>query len=277
MPDWSNPCGVAYKWYDDGRFEVEGLGFPDYPQGRSEEARLTKIWQKWGWYISEASRASQIPASWIISVLYSESGGKTNSRSACTAKLCPALWKQGQCADQGGPNQFCAGGLMGFTQMAAKMYGHTVDWYFTDDETEGQQILDGADLLVRKILHYNGEVLSGIKNYNGGKPCSDTGLATGPGILNMYGQGDYVEKIVRLSNTFSRLPLSEPVKPPPGPKPVKPDQPFPPVVKPGASVATGASILLGVGATFAVVAYWGDITDWYRRHGSIRTRKERLA
>ena len=263
-PDWSNPCGVSYRWYDDGRFEVAGLGFPDHPQGGKQEGLLKRIWQDWGWYIVEASKASKIPASWIIAILSAESGGKRNSRSPCTASLCPALWKQGLCASQGGPNNFCAGGLMGFTQQAAKMYGHTVDWYFTDDESEGAQVFDGADLLVRKIATFKGEVLSGFKNYNGGKPCSDTGWAKGPGILNMYGQGDYIEKIVRMANTFSRMSWPDPVKHD-IPEPVTPKPPVPLLVGPSAPVVTSVAVLLAVGGVFATTYYWNDIGRWIEK------------
>lgn len=262
MAEWSNPCGVAYRWLDDGRFEVAGLGFPSYPIDGAEAALITKVWYEWSPYLVKGSQQSQIPVAWIIAVLCAESGGRLNSRSACTQKLCPALWKKGLCEQQGGPNKFCAGGLMGFTQQAAAMYGRDVDWYFTNHDTEGQQIIDGADLIVRKIAAFKGEVLSGLKNYNGGKPCADTGLAPGPGILNMWGQGGYVEKIVRLSNTFVELVLGEPSKHPPDPGKEEP---------PSLSIVDtprvkGIATLLVLGAVFAVAYRWESVSSaWLNR------------
>lgn len=96
---------------------------------------------------------------------------------------------------------------MGFIASTAKMYGRTLDWYVASEENEGQMVIDAADLIVKNIARFKGDVLAGLKAYNGGSPCKDTGLATGPGIMNMYGQGNYVEKLVRLSNTFARMGL----------------------------------------------------------------------
>lgn len=258
MSDWSNPCGVAYRWYEDGSFEVEGLDFPSYAEDSAEEKLLQRVWSDWGAYVVEGAKLAAVPQAWVIAVLCAESGGRRQSRSACTAKLCPALWNKGLCADQGGPNQFCAGGLMGFTQGAAKLYGRTVDWYFADDTTEGQQVIDGADFLRRKIVAAGNEVLAGVKAYNGGKPCADTGMAPGPGIVNMYGQGGYVEKIIRLANTFVRMQLPQP-KAPPGPEPVRDDD-VPLVASSGRPAIQGVAVLLALGAAFALAYRWDETT-----------------
>lgn len=207
--NWMTPCGVAYRWSSDGRFEVEGLGFPDYAVGSFQEKILANNWDKWGAYVKKGAQASSIPASWLMAVMYTESGGKTHSAAACN-ELCSSVWSKGGCASQGGSATVCAGGLMGFIPQTAATYGRTIDWYVASEANEGQQIIDAADVIVKNIARFKGDVLAGLKAYNGGSPCRDTGASTGPGIMNMYGQGNYVEKIVRLSNTFARMQLADP-------------------------------------------------------------------
>ena len=208
MPsDWTSPCGVAYRSYEDGRFEVQDQGFPAYDLNGGVAGEIRKLWAKWGPYLQQGATKSNVPAAWLVGILYAESGGKTGSTAACSAALCPAIWKAGGCASQGGSNSVCAGGLMGFIASTAQMYGRTIDWYMQDDDHEGQMIVDAADLLVQKIRAAKGCVLCAIKSYNGGSACKDTGLAKGPGIVGMYGQADYVEKILRVANTFVALQL----------------------------------------------------------------------
>jgi hypothetical protein len=206
--DWQNPCGVAYRSYDDGRFEVQGVGFPSYAPDGAQAKQLATMWDKWGKYAEQGSRQSGVPAAWLMAIMYAESGGKTGSFAPCTEKLCPALFRSGGCASQGGPHAVCAGGLMGFISSTAAMYGKSLEYYTQDDAHEGEMVVDAADLIKKKIAAAGGCVLCGFKGYNGGSPCKDTGLATGPGIVGMYGQGNYVEKIVKLCNTFVAMNLA---------------------------------------------------------------------
>ena len=205
MPsDWISPCGIPYRVFPDGRIEVQGMGFPSYEGSAQVASQISAIWNKWGAYVVKGAQQSGLPQAWVLALIYIESGGKTGSTAPCTEKLCPALWKTGGCAS----TNVCAGGLVGFIASTAKMYGHDLSWYFIDGAHEGQMVVDGADLLKQKIAAKGGDVLAGVKSYNGGRTCSDTGLATGPGLVGMYGQGDYVSKFIKVANSFVALGLA---------------------------------------------------------------------
>jgi len=185
MPsDWLNPCGVAYRTWEDGRIEVQGLGFPAWDASSQHVPQLQTLWDRWGAAIQKAADVNQMPAAWLVAIMQIESGGN------------PTV-----CSEVG------ACGLMQFMPSACHIYGHECSFYNDNPE---QQIIDAGNLLLKKAAGYGGCILSGVKGYNGGSPCTDTGTTNGPGILNMYGQGDYVANFVRAANTFVALGLQPP-------------------------------------------------------------------
>ena len=186
MPsDWFNPCGVPYRTWEDGRIEVQGLGFPAWDVAGVRGDQLRTLWGRWGAAIQNAADINQIPAAWLVGIMQIESGG--NPTVCSEANAC---------------------GLMQFIPMTCRMYGHP-DCSFYNDNPE-QQIIDAGNLIKKNAAGHGGCLLSGVKAYNGGSPCTDTGMAASPGILGMYGQNDYVANFVRASNTFVALGLAPP-------------------------------------------------------------------
>lgn len=184
MPtDWMSPCGVGYRQWEDGRFEVEGHGFPVWEAPIYQE-QIAKMWQRWGSAIEASAMKNQIPASWIVGLMYIESKGEPyvcSSAGAC--------------------------GLMQFMPGTCRMYGHECSWY---NDNLGQQIIDAGHLLsVVKLKERGGScILCAVKAYNGGSNCGITEkYGAGPGILNMWGENNYVEKFVRTANTFVAMNL----------------------------------------------------------------------
>lgn len=176
MPtDWRSPCGVPYRLHEDGRIEVQNYGFPAW-QDAVRHDQIAKLWQRWGADIERAAIANGIPAAWLVGIMYIETGGN------------PTL-----CSSAG------ACGLMQFMPFTCKMFRPDCSHYnaFPQD-----QILDAGKLINQLRAAKGGCLLSAVKGYNGGSPCSDTGMTNGPGILNMYGQHDYVANFVRAANTF---------------------------------------------------------------------------
>jgi len=184
---WTSPCGVAYRWFKDGRFEIDGAGFPQWDVAGGHGKQLVKLWADWGVPIQAAADKHGIPASWLVAIMKIETGGKPyvcSSAGAC--------------------------GLMQFMPIACKMYGHSDCSYYNTHLDE--QIMDAADLLVVKKagIESKGCILSGVKRYNGGSPCGQSkGInVTTPGLLNMWGENNYVEGFVRAANTFVALGLA---------------------------------------------------------------------
>lgn len=199
--DWYNACGVApYRFHDDGRIEVQGAGFPDWSYDSAQAEQISAQWQRWGPAITDASKTVGIPAAWINAIMYIESKGNPDAAARCEPVYCPALWNRNLCADQGGPYQFCAGGLMAFTEPTAKTYGKSIDYYMQHPE---EQIVDGADLLAKNTAAHGGDACAGAKVYNGGSVCG------GGGLIGMGGQNNYVEGFIRAANTTKALGLAE--------------------------------------------------------------------
>jgi hypothetical protein len=212
MPsDWYNPCGVPYRLYEDGRVEVQGAGFPAHTQ-QAVLAIIQRIWTEYGATITTVARKWGISPAWLVGIIYIESEGKARSSAECEPTYCPAIWKTGGCAAQGGPNKYCAGGLMAFTAGTASIFGHTIEWYMDHPH---EMIHDAAHLIAAGgpggniykggIRGRGGDVLSVVKMYNGGSVCGGGGL-TGHG-----GQADYVSKFLKTCNAFVALGLAPPV------------------------------------------------------------------
>jgi hypothetical protein len=207
-------CGIPYAVYDDGRVSVRD-NFPNFTN-ESIRKRIEKIWNDYGSTIILVSNKYKIPYSWLVGIIYIESGGNPNVKSPCNESLCPALWKKGLCKDQGGPESFCAGGLMQFISATARGFGKTIDHYLADPH---DMIWDAANLIVvggptgraysGGVRGQHGDICSVVKQYNGGSRCG------GGGITGHGGQADYVSKFIRTCNTFVELnlvkitPLSE--------------------------------------------------------------------
>jgi len=182
---WHNPCGVPYRWLPDGRFEVEGAGFPAWDAAGAHGKQIAKIWEDWGVPIQAAADKYSIPTSWLVAIMKIETGGNP--------KLCSSA---GAC------------GLMQFMPFTCRMYGHPDCSYYMSNPAD--QIPDAADVILKNTAAHGGCVLSGVKAYNGGSACKDTGMTSGPGILGMYGQNDYVANFVRAANTFANMGLARP-------------------------------------------------------------------
>jgi hypothetical protein len=199
-------CGVPYTIGNDGRIQVRD-GFPLYTQDDIRK-KVAKIWSDYGQTITKAASDWDLNPSWLVGVIYIESGGNPRAAAACEPKWCPALWKRGACASQGGTEKYCAGGLMAFISSTAAMFGKTMD-YFIDHPHE--MIHAAAELIAvggpnRRTYHggvkgNNGDVLSVVKMYNGGAKCG------GGGITGHGGQADYVSKFVKVCNTFVAMGL----------------------------------------------------------------------
>jgi len=187
--------------WEDGSIEVQGLDFPLFPSGPTgaDAKVITKMWGKWGPSFVAASKQNGVHPIHLASLCYIESQGNEKSAAACEPTYCGALWKEGLCASQGGPEKYCAGGLMAFTSQSAKMFGHTMTWYM---ENPDQMIIDAGHLLVMKIQSRKGDFLSGVKGYNGSGTCAANGPAAG--IMNMYGQSDYLTKFIRTANALAK-------------------------------------------------------------------------
>ena len=184
LTDWVNPCGVAYREWEDGRIEVQGAGFPAWDVASAQGQQLQAMWAKWGDHIEASGRQNNIPASWVGAIMYIETGG--NPHLCSTAGAC---------------------GLMQFTPAACRMYGHP-DCSFYNDHPEAM-IYDAGNLLVLKAGGPGKPTLPGVKGYNGGSACGVTQgpYSGGPGIVNMWGERNYVEKFIRASNTIVALGL----------------------------------------------------------------------
>lgn len=203
MPsEWFNTCGVPYRMFEDGRVEVQGLGFPTYTQQVILD-KVEKIWTEYGSTITDAASKWEIPPAWLVGIIYIESGGKPSVASPCNEEVCPALWRRGLCSVQGGPEKYCAGGLMQFISATSAQFGKTMTYFI---EHPHEMIHAGAELIAvggpnRKnygggIRGRGGDVLSVVKMYNGGSPCG------GGGITGHGGQADYVSKFVKTVNAF---------------------------------------------------------------------------
>jgi hypothetical protein len=201
-------CGIPYRIHEDGRVEANGaLPLYETPAVRD---KIAKIWQDFGPAIQAAGSKFNLPNAWLVAIIYIESSGNPRATAPCEPVYCPAIWKSGGCASQGGANQFCAGGLMAFTAGTASMFGRSIDYYV---EHPDDMIMDAAQLIAvggPKGIAYGGgvhgaqggDILSVVKMYNGGSKCGGGGL-TGHG-----GQGDYVSKFIRVCNTFIDLKLA---------------------------------------------------------------------
>jgi len=202
-----NTCGVPYSTHDDGRVSVQGQ-FPEYTN-EAVRAKIKKIWDEYGATIQDAASKWNLKPAWLVGIIYIESGGNAKAAAACEPKWCPGLWNAGKCAAQGGPEQYCAGGLMAFISATAGMFGKTMTYFI---EHPHEMIHAAAELISvggpkRNAYHggiqgNGGDVLSVVKMYNGGSKCGGGGL-TGHG-----GQADYVSKFVKVCNTFVAMGLA---------------------------------------------------------------------
>lgn len=210
-------CGVEYTVHEDGRISVADQGFPMLDDGSRKV--IAKIWEVYGRDIAFASDKFKIPPAWLIGFIYCEtgflvlSGKEATAGSPCEPKYCPALWNAGKCADQGGPEKYCAGGLMQFISSTAGIFGKNLEHYM---QNPGEMIHDAAWLI--SVGGPSGTVYAGgvygskrfwdicsiAKMYNGGSVCGG-GTLTGHG-----GQGDYVAKHIRACNTFVDMNLPVP-------------------------------------------------------------------
>jgi hypothetical protein len=176
---------VPYRWFEDGRFEVQGAGFPAWGLDSANAKQIASIWQQWGEPIQAAADKYGIPASWLVAIMKIETGG--------VPRICSSA---GAC------------GLMQFMPGTCKMYGHDCSYY---NDNPAAQIADAADLLVNiKAKERGGCILGAVKGYNGGSSCGQAGgiNTSNPGVLNMYGENNYVEGFVRAANTFAAMGLA---------------------------------------------------------------------
>lgn len=207
MPtDWIRRCpGAAYRIHENGAIEAEGHGFILWdPNGTAEEklhvARIKKIWERWKDAILAATDKKGYAPAWVVAIIHNESSGDPKARAACEEKYCTALWKKGLCEAQGGPEKWCAGGLMAFTSATAAMYGHKGpnSWTYYIDHPE-EMIVDSVDLMQNQEKAC-GDILIAAKSYNGGW-CA----CAGGDIFGMGGQHKYSEQFARATNTFLSL------------------------------------------------------------------------
>jgi Transglycosylase SLT domain len=208
MPtDWINRCGaVPYRVHENGAIEAQGYGFIAWdPNGTAEEKlhvkRIVKIWERWQEGILAATEKHGYVPAWVVAIIHNESSGDPSSRAACEEKYCTALWRNGRCEAQGGPEKWCAGGLMAFTSETASMYGHKGpnSWTYYIDHPE-EMIVDSVHLMKKNQIMCGGDIVAAAKAYNGGQ-CK---CAQGD-IFGLGGQHKYSEQFARATNTFLNL------------------------------------------------------------------------
>jgi len=242
MPsEWFDTCGVPYRMWEDGRIQV-GDAFPRYTSKYSLGI-IEKIWSDYGKTIAAVSSKYGIPTSYLVGIIYIESKGNPRAASPCNAEVCPGLWKHGLCAAQGGPEKYCAGGLMQFISATARQFGKTMTYFV---EHPHEMIEAAANLIVvggpsgknygGGMRGQDGDILTVVKQYNGGNPCS------GGGITGHGGQNDYVSGFVKTCNAFVGLRLGQ------GTEPVKAD---------GAKNASlGSLATIGLVGGAAAFSFW---------------------
>lgn len=196
--DWINKCGIPFRFLDDHSVEVDGVGVPRWEPNSPMYSQIGKIWQRWQSGILAASKKHEVPVPWLVGIINIESGGNPAAVAACEPTYCPALWNKGLCAAQGGPEKYCAGGLMAFISATAAKYGRTIEYYIQNPE---DQIVDAASMIFDSLKRNGGDMLAVAKQYNGGATCA------GGGIVGMGGQGDYVTKFIYSVNTFNSMGL----------------------------------------------------------------------
>jgi soluble lytic murein transglycosylase-like protein len=201
MPSkWFSKCGIPYRFYEDGRIEVEKRGFPAWGNESKNGNKIRKIYTNYGKAIEDAAEKHGLKPAWIVGIILIESGGNPKACAPCVSHVNGKQF----CAfapNCGGP--CCAYGLMQFIPMIARKYGKTGPHYMANP---GDQIMDGAHLIAGMRKRYGGDICTTVKHYNGGSSCA------GGGITGHGGQGDYVTKFIRGANTFVNLKLK-----PPGP------------------------------------------------------------
>jgi hypothetical protein len=149
MPsDWkSGPCATTstprWRYWEDGRIEVESVGFPKGPQPKAIAGAA-----KWMPMILAASAKYKIPPHWIGSIMAIESGGKVDACSPCSA-----------CCGEG----CCAHGLMqttlGTGQAMAKRLGLPVP--------SGAQMRSNGELSIALGVRYLSGLLTDEQGFIG--------------------------------------------------------------------------------------------------------------
>ena len=207
-------CGVPYRRHDDGRIGLldasGGETFMVFSDDYSKQS-IVKNWQKYGSIMTKLAAEFKIPVAYIIGFTTIESGGNENACASCEKTITVNGVEQQWCAfapncAPAGQKQCCAYGLLGVIHAnVARLSG---------GKHSGQDLLGNPELAIRygvmifiELWNKFGDVLVAVKRYNGGSPCS------GSGVFHMGGQAgtNYVDKFVKAVNTFVAMGLVPPV------------------------------------------------------------------
>lgn len=232
-----------YRWHEDGAIEVQGQGFIT---NIKHESSIRNYWSRYGPLFVRYAQQFDLPVSWVVGIVYVESGGDEWACSPCEPPFCGLSNCGGGVAKDGKHYVCCAYGLMQIIESNAKSYGGL---------EHGAQLLGNPEDSVRigvKIyaenLHISkGDPLVAVRRYNGCSVCSGEWMkkCSESCMFGVGGQANYAEKFARAVNTFLAMDL-EPVGPaPPGWEPAD--------VSERASLGT-FSVIVGLGA--AAFAVW---------------------
>lgn len=210
---------ASYRWDDTGAIEVQGVGFPKYPNESRQASQIRTFWEKYGNIMSRYADNMNLPLSWVVGIIAIESGGNEWACSPCeqyindvqVCSLAPACG--GGVARDGKTYSCCAYGLMQVIDSNARRHGmkHGAELLGNPEDsirigvTVFRDALDGGA---------KGDPIVAARMYNGCKSCGG-GRAPcgGGGMFGIGGQFDYASKFAKSVNTFLALGL--------GPKPSK--------------------------------------------------------
>lgn len=216
---WVQHCpGFAtYRWREDGALEVKGEGFPVYEPTSWEAQNIAKFWAKYGELFEKYASEYELPVSWVVGIVFVESGGDEWGCSPCDPKICSLAPDRcgGGVAKDGKQYVCCAYGLMQVIDANARHYGgfeHGAELLGNPDGAIGV----GVKIYREGLNASEGDPLVAVRRYNGcGKSVCSGGkiLKCNPSCMfGVGGQSNYAEKFARAVNTFlaMELPL-EPV------------------------------------------------------------------
>lgn len=191
---WVNPCG-GKRWRNhvDGRIEVEGEGFPDWPDTAPQAKYLRQTWTNWAPQFRAAAKAyPNVPIQWLLAIATQESG----------------LWSGPPVGVPGGETQRTIGSKDGFSSIGimqpipgtATMLGFKPD----DRYDAGLNILMGAKLMSQNAAKESGSAglpaLAAL--YNSGRLCLAGRDEFG---LRVHTGSNYAMQAIRWNNQAIRL------------------------------------------------------------------------
>ncbi len=162
-PWLSLPCESStarYRYLDDGKIEVDGMGVPGLPSGDSWPSSINR----WTGLIGQSASRYGLPAHWIAAIMRIESSGREKACSPCSA--CPGIKNCSGC---------CAFGLMQLTRATANEQARAIGMDSGFDIYDPATNIElGTSYLRLQVDRYKDFVAAAV-GYNAGKvycpPC----------------------------------------------------------------------------------------------------------